>query len=156
MFVADVLRRTRHHGWVLSHEALVEKLTAVRDSGKVTNADIGRVLGLPSSRIAEVFARTRQIKVDEMKALVEHFGWEEQPEPPEAPNASTLEPILDALLPLAPSGRVTAQSRRALAEALSYGLGLLGAGSATPASEDAVKVAARAAASRFRETILAS
>ncbi|MEO9131808.1 MAG: hypothetical protein ABI240_11435, partial [Sphingomonas sp.] len=106
-----------------------------------------------SSRIAEIFAGKRQVTIDEMKTMVEHFGLEGASA---APNAETLEPILDALLPLAPPGKLTDQSRRALAEALAYGLELLGAPSANPTSPDALKVAARAAAVRFRETATAS
>lgn len=67
-------------------------------------------------------------------------------------NADTLEPLIDALLPLAPPpGQMTDQSRRAVAEALAYGLELLGGSPSSQASGDAVAVAARAASSRFRE-----
>jgi len=73
--------------------------------------------------------------------------------PASAPlNAEALAPLLDALIPLAPpSGRLTEQSRRALSEALAYGLSLLGADPANSANDGAVAVAARAATSRFRE-----
>lgn len=137
---------------MLGSKALLAELNHLKAQGLTTNAKLSRLLELPSSRIAEIFAGKRQVTIDEMKILVEHFGLEGA----SAPNAATLEPILDALLPLAPPGKLTDQSRRALAEALSYGLGLLGAPSASPASPDALKVAARAAAVRFRETAQAS
>lgn len=152
MFVADVLRSVRHHGRVLDSKGLLAELERLKDTGRTTNADLGRLLKLPSSRIAEIFEGKRRVTIDEMKVLVEHFGLEAAAP---APSAETLEPILDALLPLAPPGRLSEQSRRALAEALSYGLELLGTTPATPANDDALRVAARAAASRFREQVLA-
>ena len=138
---------------MLGSSALLTELERLKAQGLTTNAKLSRLLALPSSRIAEIFAGKRQVTIDEMKAVVEHFGLEGAAF---APNAETLEPILDALLPLAPPGKLTDQSRRALAEALAYGLELLGAPSANPASPDALKVAARAAAVRFRETATAS
>ena len=138
---------------MLGSKALLTELTRLKAQGLTTNAKLSRLLELPSSRIAEIFAGKRQVTIDEMKIMVEHFGLEGAAQ---TPNAETLEPILDALLPLAPPGKLTDQSRRALAEALAYGLELLGAPSASQASPDALKVAARAAAARFRETATAS
>ncbi|GAA0295664.1 hypothetical protein GCM10009087_01760 [Sphingomonas oligophenolica] len=138
---------------MLGSSDLLAALERLKAQGLTTNAQLSRLLGLPSSRIAEIFAGRRQVTIDEMKLMVEHFGLEGASP---APSAETLEPILDALLPLAPPGKLTDQSRRALAEALAYGLELLGAPSASPASPDALKVAARAAAVRFRETATAS
>lgn len=138
---------------MLGSSDLLAELERLKAQGLTTNAKLSRLLALPSSRIAEIFAGKRQVTIDEMKTVVEHFGLEGAGV---APNAETLEPILDALLPLAPPGKLTDQSRRALAEALAYGLELLGAPSANPASPDALKVAARAAAVRFRETATAS
>lgn len=66
-------------------------------------------------------------------------------------SADELEPLLDALIPLAPPGPMKESSRRALSAALAYGLELLHGDRASPASGDAVAVAARAAASRFRD-----
>ena len=138
---------------MLGSSDLLAELERLKARGLTTNAKLSRLLALPSSRIAEIFAGKRQVTIDEMKIMVEHFGLEGAGA---APNAETLEPILDALLPLAPPGKLTDQSRRALAEALAYGLELLGAPSASQASPDALKVAARAAAVRFRETATAS
>lgn len=151
MFVADALRPARHYPAVLDSKGLLAELERLKREGDTTNADLSRLLKLPTSRIAEIFEGKRKIKIDEMKIIVEHFGLEQRPA---LPSAETLEPILDALLPLAPPGPVTDESRRALAEALAYGLELLGSGSASPATGDALKVAARGAALRFRETVL--
>lgn len=71
--------------------------------------------------------------------------------PERAINAQNLEPILGALIPLAPKGRLTDQSLRALAAALAGGLELLGDHLSTPASEDVLRMAARGVALRFRE-----
>ncbi len=66
-------------------------------------------------------------------------------------SAENLAPLLAALLPLAPRGRLTDQSLTALSEALAYGLRLLGDQLATPASDGALAVAARGVVARFRE-----
>ena len=66
-------------------------------------------------------------------------------------NVANLEPILAALLPLAPKGRTSDQSIRALAGSLAYGLELLGDHLSTPASDDFLKAVVRGVASRFRE-----
>lgn len=152
MIVADVARQSRHHRGVLDSKGLIAELERLKSVGATTNADLGRLIGQPSSRIAEIFSGKRGVKIDEMKILVEHFDLEPSKTIPLVPNADTLEPILDALLPLLPpSGRVTDESRRALAESLSYGLGLLDNQPSKQASDDALTVAARAAVSRFLE-----
>ncbi len=61
---------------MLSHDELLTELRRRKDAGELTNADMARVLGLPSSRIADIFATdrpARKITVDEMKILVEHY-----------------------------------------------------------------------------------
>lgn len=152
MFVADVLRASGHYAPMLDSKGLIAELCRLRDENVTTNAEIARLLGLPSSRVAEIFTGKRAIKVDEMKALVERYGLEPSPAP--TFNAESLEPLLEAILPLAPpSGRMTDQSRRALASALAYGLELLGSIATSPASSDAVAVASRAAVARFRELV---
>jgi hypothetical protein len=151
MFGADALRPKRHNRRVLGHQELVVALEQLKAGGRTTNADLARLLDLPTPRIAEIFNGKRLIRVDEMKTLVEAFGLEGTVEQIGPPSAENLEPMLDALLPLAPPGRLTDQSRRALAEALSYGLGLLASPLASPANGDALGVAARAAVARFRE-----
>lgn len=151
MFVADALRAVRHYPRVLDSKGLLAELERLKSEGATTNADLARLLKLPTSRVAEIFIGKRSVKIDEMKVLVEHFGLDTSPP---APSAETLEPILDALLPLAPPGPVTAGSRRALAEALAYGLALLGTPSANQTTGDALQVAARGAVLRFRETVL--
>lgn len=74
--------------------------------------------------------------------------------PASALNADTLEPLLDAMLPLLPPpGQMTDQSRRALAEALAHGLALLGENATSQASSGEIAVAARGAMFRFRELV---
>lgn len=150
MFVADVLRASRQNARMLDSKNLITELERLRANGVTTNAEIGRLLRVPSSRVAEMFSGKRAIKIDEMKALVERYGLD-QSGPPTF-NAESLEPLLEAILPLAPpSGRMTDQIRRALASSLAYGLVLLGENPTSPASSDAVAVACRAAVARFRE-----
>lgn len=155
-YEADRLPRTGHATAMIGHDELLAKIRALRDTDKTTNADLARLLKLPTSRIADIFAtdrKSRKITLDEARILVEHFGLEPAGAPQlPAPSADNLLPLLEALIPLAPpNGRVSEQSLRALSEALSYGLALLGDRLATPASPDAIDVAARAAIARLRE-----
>jgi hypothetical protein len=76
--------------------------------------------------------------------------------PARGPAPEALAPILGALMPLVPTGRATDQSLQALAEALSYGLEMLGDQPAIAANEGEIRVAARAAVARFRERVNAS
>lgn len=155
---ADSSARYAHIARMIGHDELLAEIRRLRDEGVTTNAELAKLLRLPSSRIADIFAtdrKPRKITLDEAKILVEKFGLEPVPFPRalevKSPSADNLMPLLDALIPLAPPGRVTDQSLKALSEALSYGLALLGDRIASPASPDAVGVAARAAVARFRE-----
>lgn len=156
---AECFSRYAHNALMIGHDELLAQIRHLRDSGVTTNADLAKLLKLPSSRIADIFAtdrKPRKITLDEAKVLVDHFGIEPVPikwtgKEAKPPSAENLMPLLDALIPLAPPGRVTDQSLKALSEALSYGLALLGDRISTPASPDAVDVAARAAVARFRE-----
>lgn len=85
MSVADSGLTHGHSGPMLSSAALLTALRRLKDQGKTTNADIGRLLSLPSSRIAEMFKGERAIKIDEMKVLVDHFELD-GPRPPSAAN----------------------------------------------------------------------
>jgi len=73
------------------------------------------------------------------------------PATPVAVSAENLAPLLAALLPLVPRGRLTDQSLTALSEALAYGLQLLGDPLSSHAGEGALAVAARGVVARFRE-----
>ncbi|PTQ12112.1 hypothetical protein CLG96_05980 [Sphingomonas oleivorans] len=106
--------------------------------------------GIPSARLPAMANAYRG-------TIGEIFG-EEAPGQPAAAgmpgtpvSAENLEALLAALLPLAPKGRLSDQSLRALAAALSYGLALLGDQLAMPASPDAISVAVRGVAARFRD-----
>lgn len=132
----------------MDSKELLDKLFRMRAEGTFTNADLARLLSKPTSRVADIFSGKRKVTIDEMKLIVDHYGIGDTVE---TPNADSIEPLLDAVLPLMPPGRATAESRRALAEAVSYGLELLGKKSASQTSPDALEVASRAAVSRFRE-----
>lgn len=145
---------------MLSHDELMAELHRLRADGKAKNAELQKLLNLPSSRISDIFAtdrKPRKISLDEAKIIVSHYGLDDSPaaEPDQvdidAPNAENLMPLLDALIPLAPAGKASELSLRALSEALSYGLALLGNRASKPASADAIEVAARGAIARFRE-----
>jgi phage repressor protein C with HTH and peptisase S24 domain len=76
IFAADIFDRRRHGPCVLSSTELLSKLKSARDAAVLTNADVQSLLKLPSSRVAEIFEGKRAIKIDEMKALVERYGWD--------------------------------------------------------------------------------
>lgn len=76
MFGADIFCCGRHGPYVLSSTELLSKLKSARDAAVLTNADVQALLKLPSSRVAEIFEGKRAIKIDEMKALVERYGWD--------------------------------------------------------------------------------
>lgn len=139
---------------MIGHDELLNWLRAERDAGRVKNADLQKLLGQPSSRIAEIFGpKGRRITLDEAKVIVEHYGLE-APGATVQLNEGTLEPILSALLPLAPQGRDAERFAPTLAKAVAYGLQLLADHPAKMPSEDAVGVAARGAALRFRDLLL--
>lgn len=148
MFGADVYLPLRHKARMMDTKELLVALGRLKAEGKTTNADIGRLIGKPSSRVAEIFSGVRKVTIEEMKTLVEHYDLAGKADPI---SADVIEPILDAVLPLVPPGKLSAVSRRALAEAVSYALGLLGGTPAKPEDQGAIQVAANAAASRFRE-----
>lgn len=153
MFGADGMRPIRLYRRVLSHEQLIAELERLKGEGQTTNADLARLWNLPSSRVSELFAGKRRVTVDEMKVVVERFGLDDiRPTP--TPSAKMLAPLLDALLPLVPPGDQSGRSVEVVSEALSYGLQLLEGTDAIPASEDALRVAARAVAARFRDLSL--
>jgi hypothetical protein len=149
IYEADIRTRLKYQARMLGHDDLLESLRRLRTEGKTTNAKLGRLLNLPSSRIADIFNGSRQIRIDEMKKIVETYGLEHPPAL--APSAESLQPLVEALLPLLPDAP-TAQSARALSAALSYGLELLGDQYPRITTPDALAVAARAATARFRET----
>jgi phage repressor protein C with HTH and peptisase S24 domain len=82
MFVADRANQRRHAQPVLSSADILNALRDLKASGATTNAALGRLLGLPSSRIAEIFAGDRKVKVDEAKLIIEHFGLQAAPAKP--------------------------------------------------------------------------
>jgi hypothetical protein len=123
-----------------------EILEALRDHG-ITSADIGRALELPSSRIAEMYAGKRLLKLSEAVKLVAEFELETRSA---KPNADVLVVLLNAILPKSQRGtRAADLSIRALAEALEYGLGLVASSPAIPGNPDALALAAQATADRL-------
>jgi len=50
-----------------------ELLAALRERG-VKNAQVEETLGLPSSRVAEIFGKRRRLQYDEGVQLIERFG----------------------------------------------------------------------------------
>jgi hypothetical protein len=68
---------------MLSHAALLDEIRRLRDEGGTSNAELARLLDLPTSRIADIFAtdrKPRKITLDEAKTLVEHFKLDKRPQ----------------------------------------------------------------------------
>ena len=112
-----------------------------------SDADIGRALKLPSSRIAELFKGSRNLKYEEAKILADLY----MPETTGSTvSAERLAPILSACLRYAPKGGWSEQDAEALARAVEYGLGLIANAPASHASADALAVAGQAALTQLR------
>lgn len=62
---------------VLGQEELLAALRREKEAGRIRNKQVEQLLRLPSSRVAEIFEGTRQIKLNEAKRLVEAFDLEE-------------------------------------------------------------------------------
>ena len=88
MFGADAPAALRHGPRVLSSADLLAEMRRLRDAGRTTNAELARLLGLPSARIAEIFDEKRRVTIDEMKLIVEHFELGAPPSPTPLPSAS--------------------------------------------------------------------
>lgn len=118
-----------------------------------TKAEVARTLGIPTSRVAELYRRRpeegkpRRLKYEEAVKLLETYF-------PEAAgasvNADKLAPILAACLRYAPQGGWTDKDAMRLARAVEYGLGLIANEPATQASADALAVAGQAALQQLR------
>lgn len=110
------------------------------------DAEVGRVLDLPSSRVAELFSGKRGLRYEEAKKLADHFMIDKEETP--AVKAEQLEPILSACLRNAPKTGWTDTEIQRLARAVQYGLALI---TSSPVSADALAVAGQAALLRLRE-----
>jgi hypothetical protein len=58
---------------VLSQEEILERLA------DRSRAEIARILDIPSTRVTEMYGGRRQLKLDEARKLVDHYGLAEQP-----------------------------------------------------------------------------
>ena len=142
--VVDGLRAQAHLSRVLPAD---EFLAEIRRRAGV-DAEVGRALGLPSSRVAELFSGKRRLRYEEAKILADKFMPEEAGS---TISAEKLAPILASCMKLAPPGGWTASDAQLVAQAVEYGLQLLSSGSATQSSADALAVAGNAASLRLRD-----
>jgi predicted XRE-type DNA-binding protein len=124
----------------------------------VTQKQIADAIGITQPNANKLYrpdrnGKLRTLSYDEGCTLIARFGLADDAMAADhtALNAATLAPILDALLPLVPSGGRSEKSVELLSQALAYGLALLGRPTASPPSPDAIGVAARGAVVRFRE-----
>lgn len=142
--VADGRFASAYLSRVLSTE---EFLAEIRRRAGV-DAEIGRALGLPSSRVAELLGGKRRLRYDEAKILADKFMPEESGL---TISAEKLAPILAACLRFAPKEGWTESEAPRLARAVEYGLGLLASAPANQASDDALAVAGQAALHQLRD-----
>lgn len=162
-FVLDDAFFMSHQRWMRTATEILGQLRAKLDAKQTTQAAIGKVLGVAQANVSTFWTpgkngKLRQLKWDEALKLSEAFdiplGDGDQVAEPEWPSAYTLAPLLDALLPLVPKSGLSEKSAEALSEGLAYGLRLLGAPTATPPTDDSLRVAARGAVARFRDLAL--
>lgn len=147
-----------------------QEILALLKARGVTQAEIARVLGVAQPNVATLYnpaktGRLRKLGYDEAMELIAAFGLDEDgdavgdaartPAPSAAApiSAAALAPVLQALVPLAPPGPLSASAAEALALALRHALQLLPPEGATQPSSDQIATAARAAALRFREAL---
>ncbi|AHE52379.1 hypothetical protein [Sphingomonas sanxanigenens] len=151
-----------------------QEILALLKARGVTQAEIARVLGVAQPNVATLYnpaktGRRRKLGYDEAVALIAAFdldaagdgaaegaaaGARTSPPPAPAPiSAAALAPVLQALVPLAPPGPLSASAAEALALALRHALQLLPSEGSTEPSSDQIAMAARAAALRFREAL---
>ena len=143
--VADALAGAVYYRSVLTTDDFLAEIRRRASS----DAEIGRALKLPSSRIAELFGGKRRLRYDEAKILADKFMPNETGA---GVSADRLEPILAACLRYAPIEGWSESEAPRLARAVEYGLGLLASAPANQASEDALAVAGQAALLRLRES----
>lgn len=142
--VADAGGRAAYLSRVLSTE---EFLAEIRRRAGV-DAEVGRALAIPSSRVAELFSGKRRLRYEEAKILADKFMPEDSGL---TISAEKLAPILAACLRFAPKEGWTESEAPRLARAVEYGLGLLASAPANQASDDALAVAGQAALHQLRE-----
>lgn len=142
--VADASLCASYQSRVLSTD---EFLAEIRRRAGV-DADVGRALGIPSSRIAELFSGKRRLRYEEAKILADKYMPEENGI---TISAEKLAPILAACLRFAPKEGWTESEAPRLARAVEYGLGLLASAPANQDSDDALAVAGQAALHQLRE-----
>jgi hypothetical protein len=145
--VAESRSALLHDLGMITHADLLQWLHARRDAGELANSDLQTLLKLPSSRITEIFNGKRQIKLDEAKAIVDHYDLEAGPRVAQIPSEA-LAIVLEELLRQTEGRRPSASTLRPLAEGLSRGLQLLADNPAIHANMDAVKAVAQALAVR--------
>lgn len=107
-------------------------LSEVLDRAGGKQADIARTLGLPPSRVSEIYAGNRQLKLDEAIKLSEAYS---VPITAVGVSASALEEVFQVALTGAPP-QWTASAIRRLAEEVSFGLRLRQSYPPTPESLD--------------------
>lgn len=159
-FIVDALERQDHGRGVESSAEFLERL---RLAG-VTQNQIAEALGIGQPNAATLYkpgknGKLRKLGWDEGAILAAKFDLEPTPErviagDQQPVSADLLAPLMSALLPLVPKTGATERSARVLSEVLAYGLELLRRPDATRASDDALEVAARAVAVRFRDLSL--
>lgn len=147
-YVAELTAKTRHAAGMIGHAELLDWLHAERDAGRLTNAQLQKLLGLQSSRVSEIFDGRRKISLNEAKVIVEHFRLEESAPitvPARIPTAA-LTIVLDELFRSTEGAQLGESALRPLAEGLQRGLELLAKNPAIHSNPDALRAFAQAVA----------
>ena len=156
-----MLDESANGGHVLPVSISDDFLDRLKAAG-VTQKRIADVLGVAQPNANTLYnlaknGKRRQLKLEEAVALSKATGVPliegDVVAKPEWPSADQIAPIVGALLPSVPKSEAAGSGAEVLSEALLYGLELLGEPGAIRTSEDAIAVAARGAASRFRDLL---
>lgn len=133
-----------HRTVMLSKDQIVAVLQREVAAKRTTQTEIGKVVGLPQSRISELFKGERNLSCDEAKALVEFYRISE----PVLFSSSALQAILAGMLSGIVQDRALEQELPVLASTLQYMLQRISANPALADNLDDLKAAARVAAAQ--------
>lgn len=138
--IAPIAKGAMHYGMLTKTQFLQEV-----ESKASTRAEIAEVLGLSRPAVTGLYNGGRDLSYAEAVKLADHYGID-----PNKVSEEKLMPVLRICLRHAPA-EWSDHSVARLAEEIVFGLELLRFASPIEPSEDAIEVAARAIADRFRD-----
>ncbi|MDH4746651.1 XRE family transcriptional regulator [Sphingomonas sp. CBMAI 2297] len=153
-FALDRRVGSEHLGEMQTASEILAALKRRLDSREITQQDVADVLGVKQPNVSTLFnpvkrtGKPRALTYDEGVALVREFNLGDVPG---VISATSIAPILRALLSAAPEGEPSERASQALAVALRHGIALLEGLPSNQPTEEQISSAARAAVLRYRE-----